>query len=105
MLQDSMGEVSLLLERSLSEGYGLGYTNEVEQGMSGGPVLNESGQLVGINGRLKYPLQGIDVFTFVDGTKPSIELFKQMEALSWAIPISTFQQLAEVSLTKTNNDS
>ncbi len=101
----TMGEVSLLLERSLSEGYGLGYTNEIEQGMSGGPVLNESGQLVGINGRLKYPLQGIDVFTFADGTKPSIELFKQMEALSWAIPISTFQRLAEVSLTKTNNDA
>lgn len=94
------GEVSLLLERSLPEGYRLGYTNEVELGMSGGPVLNESGQVVGINGRLKYPLQGIDVFTFADGTKPSVELFQQMESLSWAIPIATFQQVTVGSPTK-----
>jgi len=33
--------------------------------MSGGPVLNQNGQVVG--GRLKYPLQGIDAFTFADG--------------------------------------
>lgn len=94
------GEFSLLLPRSLSAGYRLGYTNEVEQGMSGGPVLDESGQVIGINGRLKYPLQGIDVFTFADGTKPSTKLFQQMEALSWAIPITTFRQIAKEDLTK-----
>lgn len=97
-------EVKLILERSLPEGYRLGYTNEVEQGMSGGPVLNALGQLVGINGRLKYPLQGIDVFTFADGTKPSEELFEKMEALSWAIPIATFQQKAEPLSTYDQND-
>lgn len=94
------GEVSLLPERSLPEGYRLGYTNEVEQGMSGGPVLSQSGQVVGINGRLKYPLQGIDVFVFADGTRPSVELFRQMEALSWAIPIATFRQRARGLLTQ-----
>jgi len=94
----TIGKVSLLSERVLPGGYRLGYTNEVELGMSGGPVLNERGQLVGINGRLKYPLQGIDVFTFTDGTKPSEKLFEQMEALSWAIPIATFRQAAAGNL-------
>jgi serine protease Do len=84
------GTVDLILDKpSLPDGYSLGYTNEVELGMSGGPVLNENGELIGINGRSKYPIQGIDAFTFTDGTKPSIEKFQQMEPLSWAIPIYT----------------
>jgi serine protease Do len=89
------GKVGLISSRSLPDGYSLGYTNEVESGMSGGPVFNDKGQLVGINGRLKYPIQGLDAFTFADGTKPSVEIFQQMEALSWAIPISNYRQIAE----------
>jgi serine protease Do len=81
--------------RSLQAGYSLGYTNEVASGMSGGPVFNDRGELIGINGRLKYPLEGIDAFTFADGTKPSVEKFQQMEALSWAIPIATYQQITK----------
>jgi serine protease Do len=81
--------------RSLQAGYSLGYTNEVASGMSGGPVFNDRGELIGINGRLKYPLEGIDAFTFTDGTKPSVEKFQQMEALSWAIPIATYQQITK----------
>jgi serine protease Do len=96
------GRVSLLPEQSLQEGYRLGYNNDVELGMSGGPVLNDKGEVVGINGRLKYPVQGIDVFTFADGTKPSVELFEQMEALSWAIPVATFKQSAQEFLHQHN---
>lgn len=86
------GQVAMLLEKSLQEGYQLGYTNEVDPGMSGGPVLNRKGQLIGINGRLKYPPQGIGAFTFIDGSAPSEQLYQQMEALSWAIPTATFRQ-------------
>ncbi|MBW4644051.1 MAG: serine protease [Goleter apudmare HA4340-LM2] len=90
------GKVMMLLtDKSLPEGYRLGYTNEVDVGMSGGPVLNEKGELVGINGRLKYPIQGISVFTFADGSKPPQEMFEQMETLSWAVPIAIFRQLGE----------
>jgi S1-C subfamily serine protease len=93
------GKVSMVLKnQSLPNGYSLGYTNDVQVGMSGGPVLNSKGELIGINGRLKYPIQGIEVFTFADGSKPSQAMFEQMEPLSWAIPILIFRQLAEDSL-------
>ncbi|MBW4599473.1 MAG: serine protease [Calothrix sp. FI2-JRJ7] len=93
------GKVSMVLkDKSLPDGYSFGYTNDVKVGMSGGPVLNVKGELVGINGRLKFPIQGIEVFTFTDGSKPSQEIFEQMEPLSWAIPIVVFRQLAEKSL-------
>lgn len=91
--QFTTGKVSmLLLEHTLAGGYQLGYTNDIELGMSGGPVLDVDGYLIGINGWSKYPFQGIDVFRFTDGTVPSQALFERLEALSWGIPISTFWQ-------------
>jgi serine protease Do len=87
----TVGKIGSISPQSLPDGYSLGYTNEVASGMSGGPVFNREGELIGINGRLKYPVAGIDAFTFADGTKPSVEKFEQMEALSWAIPIATYQ--------------
>ncbi|WP_310481339.1 serine protease [Chamaesiphon sp. VAR_48_metabat_403] len=89
------GKVSWILQQSLPDGYSLGYTNDVASGMSGGPVFNDKGESIGINGRLKYPVQGIDAFIFADGTKPSVENFEKMEALSWAIPIATYQNIAK----------
>lgn len=86
------GKIGMLPERAFPGGYQLGYTNDIENGMSGGAVLDKNGRLIGINGRLKYPIQGISVFAFVDGTMPSEEMFQQMEALSWAIPSERFQQ-------------
>ncbi|MFB2920927.1 S1 family peptidase [Aerosakkonema funiforme] len=87
------GRVGMMLERALQKGYQLGYTNNIEMGMSGGPVLDRYGQLVGINGRSKYPLLGIQAFKFEDGSIPSVRLFRQMETLSWAIPIANFTQM------------
>ncbi|MBX9255891.1 trypsin-like peptidase domain-containing protein [Desmonostoc muscorum CCALA 125] len=66
---------------------------QIEPGMSGSPVLDQYGRLIAINGGLKYPIQGIIAFIFADGTMPNQALFKQIEALSLAIPISKFQQL------------
>jgi serine protease Do len=91
--QLTTGTLERLLPKPLEQGYQLGYTNEIVSGMSGGAVLDRQGRLVGINGKLKYPLQGIYAFTFADGTKPSEELFRAMEPLSWAIPVTTIRQV------------
>jgi len=89
----TVGRVGMMLTKPLQEGYQLGYTNEIQDGMSGGPVFSQQGKLVGINGRLKYPFQGISAFVFIDGTLPSEPLFQQMETLSWAIPVAAFQEI------------
>jgi S1-C subfamily serine protease len=85
------GMVQMLSPKALSGGYQIGYSNDVVEGMSGGPVLNHQGELIGISGMLKYPLQGIEAHVFADGTMPSEQLFGQMEALSWAIPFKNFK--------------
>ncbi|MDJ0735432.1 MAG: trypsin-like peptidase domain-containing protein [Nostocaceae cyanobacterium] len=48
----STGNLIGIRNRS-KDGYGWIYSNEVRRGMSGGPVLDEEGRLVGINGRAK----------------------------------------------------
>ena len=92
-LKITSGTIEMLPNLSLSRGYQLGYTNEVENGMSGGPVLDAQGRLIGINGRLKHPFNGINSYVFTDGSRPSQERFLKMAALSWAIPINTVQKL------------
>jgi S1-C subfamily serine protease len=83
------GKVSLVLDKALEGGYQLGYTNDIEKGMSGGPVLNRAGALVGINGMHAYPLWG-DPYIFQDGSEPTPQMREQMIPLAFAIPVETF---------------
>jgi serine protease Do len=79
------GTVEILLNRPLLLGYQLGYTNDVKNGMSGGPVIDRNGYLIGINGRLKHPFKRRDAYVFTDGSVPSQDRLVQMRSLSWAI--------------------
>ncbi|USR90103.1 serine protease [Phormidium yuhuli AB48] len=88
----TQGEISLQLERPLEEGYQLGYTNAIEKGMSGGPVLNRAGELIAINGIHADPLWG-NPYVYQDGTETEAELQSLIEGSSWAIPIETVLQL------------
>ena len=62
--------------------------------MSGGPIFNAEGLLVGINGRGKYRDPGFGVYAFEDGSEPTPELLEKMVKSSWGIPISTYLQFA-----------
>jgi len=85
----TIGNISLLQTQPFVGGYRIGYTNSIRQGMSGGPLLNRQGEVVGVNGLHAYPLWG-NPYVFKDGTKPVAQLQGTIARSSWAIPISTF---------------
>ena len=52
------GNIAAFAPRPLSEGYQIVYTNITKKGMSGGPIFNEEGEVVGIHGQA----QGREVY-------------------------------------------
>ncbi|NJM71677.1 MAG: trypsin-like peptidase domain-containing protein, partial [Scytonema sp. RU_4_4] len=88
------GIVQQIAPRPLQEGYSIGYTSDIEQGMSGGAILNSIGELIGINGRSAYPLLNTG-YTYPDGSRPTGEEIKRMRSVSWGIPV--FTVLAQVN--------
>ena len=98
------GQISLVTPQDFAGGYQIGYTNDIQLGMSGGPMLNPQGQVIGINGMRKYPLWG-NPYVFRDGSTANDLMREQMTQLSWAIPVQTFQQLApQLSATRTSGE-
>ncbi|NJR21812.1 MAG: serine protease [Richelia sp. CSU_2_1] len=49
--QFTKGQITANASRTSEDGYALVYSNNTLPGMSGGPILNENGELVGIHGR------------------------------------------------------
>jgi S1-C subfamily serine protease len=91
------GSIVLVSPKVLSGGYQLGYTNDVEKGMSGGPVLDEQGRVIGINGMHPYPVWG-DPYQFTDGSRPCAPIRDLMVRSSWAIPVERVLQLIRPAL-------
>jgi S1-C subfamily serine protease len=84
-LQITSGRLLQQTKKPLKQGYQLGYSNNIPQGMSGGAIFNYFGEVVGVNGRSANPI--IPNYQYQDETYPSKQIQQQMMQLSWGIPI------------------
>ncbi len=83
--QFKKGEVTANSSRPINDdGYSLIYSNDTLPGMSGGPVLNENGEVVGIHGRGETTVVPYDI-------NPTIAVLKTGRNLG--IPINTSLRL------------
>jgi S1-C subfamily serine protease len=80
------GAITHILNKPLAEGYQVGYSSSVAKGMSGGPLIDQQGILVGINGIHSQPLWDA-AETFADGTVVGEPLLSEIGEVSWAIPV------------------
>ncbi len=81
------GKIEQTSDRPLREGYSVGYSGDIVQGMSGGGIFFED-ELIGINGRSAHPI--LSNYIYEDGTKPTTDAeIQQMRAVNWGIPINT----------------
>jgi hypothetical protein len=77
------GTLEQVSDRPLREGYSVGYSGDIVQGMSGGGIFVD-GELIGINGRSANPI--LSNYIYEDGTKPTDAEIQQMRAVNWGIP-------------------
>ncbi|NJO93592.1 MAG: trypsin-like peptidase domain-containing protein [Hydrococcus sp. RM1_1_31] len=86
-LSISNGKISLVAEKPLVGGYQIGFGSETKQGMSGGALLNDKGELIGILGQGNAAITN-NAYTYQDGSHPSIQTLAQMRSSSFAVPIT-----------------
>ena len=87
-------QVSRRLAKPMQNGYQLGYSLTIQNGMSGGLLLNEKGKVVGMNGMgLPVLFTNPDIYLYTDGKRvseslglPSAEAMNLLSNSSWAIP-------------------
>jgi tetratricopeptide (TPR) repeat protein/S1-C subfamily serine protease len=81
------GAVKQLPQEPFVNGTQVGYATkgDIEQGMSGGPILDKWGNLVGINSTYAYPIK--PVYTYADGSKAPPDKVAEYRQANWGVPI------------------
>jgi tetratricopeptide (TPR) repeat protein/S1-C subfamily serine protease len=81
------GEVTQLPQEAFVNGTQIGYVTkgDIKQGMSGGPIFDSFGSLVGINSTLARPV--IDSYAYTDGTKAPKDKIAEYRQANWSVPI------------------
>lgn len=97
-LKVTRGEIKQIADKPLKDGYEIGYSGEIVQGMSGGGIfwlyevegVPEATQLllIGINGRSSHPIINTG-YVYEDGDKPSTAEIAKMREVNWGIAINT----------------
>jgi tetratricopeptide (TPR) repeat protein len=81
------GKISANASKALKKGYALVYSNDTLPGMSGGAVLNDKGELIGIHGRADTSTENLKI----SDINPNIAI---KTGFNLGIPINTFLRLA-----------
>ena len=86
----SIGRVTQLSDVPLEDGTQIGYkiaknSPDIKQGMSGGPIVDGRGVLLGINTIGSYPI--LPNYTYFDGSRPSAKQATAYRAANWGIPV------------------
>ena len=86
----SSGKVTQLSDVPLDDGTQIGYvidqnTPGIKQGMSGGPIVDALGVLLGINTIGSQPIS--PSYTYFDGSKPIAKLAAKYRQANWGVPV------------------
>ncbi|MFN5989420.1 MAG: tetratricopeptide repeat protein [Dolichospermum sp.] len=92
-LQTTTGTAKLFLNQPLIKGQQIAYDNDIQQGMSGGAIINEKGYLVGINSKLANPVLQTD-FRYLQGEQPDEKTLKEWGNYSWGIAVNLVDEAA-----------
>ncbi len=92
-LETVSSSVTQVLPIAIAGGYSIGFDRGIRKGMSGGPTLDRSGDLVGINGVHANPLWETPE-VLEDGSTASDALQAKIDSSSWAIPIEFVKEYA-----------
>jgi tetratricopeptide (TPR) repeat protein/S1-C subfamily serine protease len=82
------GKIQRIPDQAFKDGYQIGYSSNILQGMSGGAILNVDGEVIGINGKSAFPIVNTG-YQYEDGTQPDAAEIEQYRQLSWGLSLNS----------------